>query len=873
MPNPKSFSPALLSEVIDAYYHYNPDTLMPLLMLALAAQERLTVTTRPRKGDTVFASISAAEVAGYDWCQLDPPLKKRIKAVLDAGDSSISVMGSIPENLKDIYDIFHRYDTVTVVQEFHHRQGILVHHSENIASDSAHRQYATILLADLLTAAPQDHLKEAFLGIANLLLVNSGIQPRRPRIKVAQALCTLLDYDGEGIVYNPFAGCALAAAMLGAGDKMYVDGDSNEKLLAVARLLCYGVDSEDSHVEARDSLQWLQGRKPDYVMSTYLGYPKGKSAFDHCLGHCLKDFKDSGKYAGIAAPRDIFEKRSPEMEEALRRDWVDTIALLPFGEVAVLIDAAKPADRRQKVRFFDLTHPMLSRRNIWSLLGNDSYSKVYPLSSVLEPGFLKSRLVPTIEEREGFEIVTLSDLFAKKKRQTWSLSNVKEDDRVLAYIDRRNPFNMWDSLWMNGIRKKSIASLFSPAYKLDGDCLLVNAKGRLEPRLFDANDGQAYFQDGYAFAKSDDFGYEDIEWFMRELNEPYIGRQLHPYGLDEMVPEPITEDQVLALKLYKPLGEPLEENGEDPNAEALPEGTELRGDNKVKYIIHRFLGNGFFGFAYSAEAVNLVSGERSEVVLKEFYPFHSYHRDGIQAILDDPDERETYEESRSKFIEEAQIMHKLGMTRDSHIVPAYECFFCESTGTVYYSMPLYRGGSLDTLQRSGFTFTEDMLIQHVVVPMCKALHIAHRNRVLHLDIKPENILIDDKGDAVLIDFGVAKRYDEHNRIINREGMTSRSMFASPELKARGGMVRFGEEPDLFGLAATVYYLATEGEEPHPIMDLSEQDEDIRFYLDMYGFSEKFADAIVAGLQFSASSRPDDAQAFLNMFPGCERMKL
>ena len=103
MPNPNSFSPALLSEVIDAYYHYNPDTLMPLLMLALAAQRRLTVTTRPRKGDTVFASISAAEVAGYDWCQLDPPLKKRIKAVLDAGDSSISVMGSIPEDLKDIY--------------------------------------------------------------------------------------------------------------------------------------------------------------------------------------------------------------------------------------------------------------------------------------------------------------------------------------------------------------------------------------------------------------------------------------------------------------------------------------------------------------------------------------------------------------------------------------------------------------------------------------------------------------------------------------------------------------------------------------------------------------------------------------------------
>ena len=87
------------------------------------------------------------------------------------------------------------------------------------------------------------------------------------------------------------------------------------------------------------------------------------------------------------------------------------------------------------------------------------------------------------------------------------------------------------------------------------------------------------------------------------------------------------------------------------------------------------------------------------------------------------------------------------------------------------------------------------------------------------------------------------------------------------------MVRFGEQPDIYGLAATLYYLATEREDPHSVMDLSEQDLDLRENLDMYGFSKQFADAIVAGLQHSATSRPKNAQAFLNLFPGCEKMKL
>ncbi len=862
---------AFVRESIKDYYQFNPDTLMPLLMLALAAQGKLSIERDARQGIN-FASLDIDQVMDYDWVKLNPELKKELKELKADGAKKVTAVGIVPADLKDIYETFYKYDTVTVVQEYHHRRGILVQHSINAADEAAQRQYATLRLAGELSAAPQDWLQNQFLYIANDILVRSGIQPRRPRIRVAQALDSLLNYDGKGVVYNPFAGCALAAALVGGGKNLYVDGDTNDKLMAVARLLCYGAGQKDCHVEQHDSTRWREDFTPDYVLSTYLGYPGGVSAFDTCLAHCLKDSHFKGKFAGIAAPKDIFETQSPEMKEALARDWVDTIVLLPFGEVAVLIDASKPADRDNRVRFYNMTHPMLSRRPVHLVICEDIYADILNLDDVKNKDFLKSLVVPEIEQEEGCEIISLGEICEKMPRRTWSLARVREDDRVLARIDRNMPYDEWQQPWMQGVEKEEIVGLFAPAYKLDEDCLIVNRAGKLEPRLFNADLGTAFFQDGFAFRMSPDV---DYDWLVHELCKPYVVRQLHPYGMDEMVPDYFTEDQVLALQLNRPVGALFDCDGEgiDSDGDKLPAGVVLRGE-KTEYTIHRFLGHGYFGYTYSANSHNLATGEDKEVVLKEFYPYDYFHREGIKAVLDDPDSEGFKAENCGKFIEEAQIMHKLGMTPDSHIVPAYEQFHSDDTDTDYYVMPFYKDGSLDDLQDSGFNFSEDMLIQHVVIPMCKALNIAHKNKVLHLDIKPENILVDENGDAVLIDFGVAKQYDDDDRIINRVNMHSTSVFASPELSTSwGGMVRFGEQPDIYGLAATLYYLATDREEPHSVMDLSEQDKDLRECLDRYSFSKEFADAIVAGLQHSATSRPQDAQAFLNLFPGCEGMKL
>ena len=869
-----------LDQAISVYYDYNPDTLMPLLMLALAAQGKLEVDGDSEKGTTEFASVSVEEVLPYEWVKLNPKLKQIMKKLASEGVRTVAVRGDVPSELEDIYKIFHKYDTETVVQEYHHRKGILVQHSSHAESDRAQRQYATICMAEEFAYSSQEYLKENFLSIANDLLVKSGIQPERPRLRVAEALCTLLNYDGEGIVYNPFAGCAFAGAMIGSGGKLYADGDKNEKLLAIARLLCYGTGQKEANIKEEDSRKWRGGIKPDYVMSTYTGYVDGKSAFDFCLAQCLDSFQKKGRYAGIAAPRDIFEKQSPEFKEALKRDWIDTIVLLPFGEVAVLVDAVKETSRKKKVCFYNMTHPMISCRPDAKVI-DDDYVEILKLSDVKKKGFLKSLVTPEIDQLDGYEIITLGDIYEKVPRQTWSLSRVPEEDRILASIDRDQKYEEWENPWMQGIEKNSIACLFAPSYKITENCLIVNSKGSLEPRLFDADGGNAFFQDGFAFREKFPDGYADYHWLVHELCNAYVERQLHPYGMDNMVPESFTEDQVLSLKLYRPIiseeeyddlefTDPEEYRKRERAKYSLKPNTIIHGGN-VKYTIHRYLGAGSFGYTYTALSENLANGQQKEIVLKEFFPEECYTRDNLKAVeVDEP--RFDLAAERVKFHEESLIMGRLGAIPDSHIVPAGDFFECPETATPFYTMPFYQSGSIE--DNNDLVYSEKMTIKQIVVPMCKALYIAHREKVLHLDIKPENIIIDNNGDAILIDFGVAKQYDEMGNILKRLGTHGTSPYAAPEMRVEQRFVaaHFGPQPDIFGLAASIYKIVT-GDTPRPIEYLSDFDKVISNNIKSSGYSEQFASALVMGLQAAAPARPKDAQAFLNMFPGCENIAL
>jgi serine/threonine protein kinase len=128
-------------------------------------------------------------------------------------------------------------------------------------------------------------------------------------------------------------------------------------------------------------------------------------------------------------------------------------------------------------------------------------------------------------------------------------------------------------------------------------------------------------------------------------------------------------------------------------------------------------------------------------------------------------------------------------------------------GRPYYVMSFFRGGHLAKSSRSlPLSTRNDILLQ-----VADGLNYLHDNGVVHADVKPRNILLDEFNNAFLSDFGIARRIDEQEDIQPFSGTVD---YAPPEQR-RGE--RIGPAADVYALAATAYRVLTLTED-QPISD-------------------------------------------------------
>jgi serine/threonine protein kinase len=217
-----------------------------------------------------------------------------------------------------------------------------------------------------------------------------------------------------------------------------------------------------------------------------------------------------------------------------------------------------------------------------------------------------------------------------------------------------------------------------------------------------------------------------------------------------------------------------------------------------KYKIVEVLGQGGFGITYLAEQVAL----GRKVAIKEFFMKDYCDRDCGTSHVSVPTEnsRNLVYSFKQKFVKEAQMIASL---RNPHIVSIYDIF--EENGTAYYVMEFLNNGSLiDVVNRRGPVPEADAL--RFISQAGGALSYIHDRNILHLDIKPSNLLLNDEGEVVLIDFGISKHYDESGGQTSTTPVGVSKGYAPLEQYRDGDVSQFKPSTDIYALGATLYFL-------------------------------------------------------------------
>ena len=277
----------------------------------------------------------------------------------------------------------------------------------------------------------------------------------------------------------------------------------------------------------------------------------------------------------------------------------------------------------------------------------------------------------------------------------------------------------------------------------------------------------------------------------------------------------------------------------------LKQGTQLQGG---RYVIGKVLGQGGFGITYSAVQTTL----DAKVAIKEFFMKELHGRDEStsKVFVGSAGSGDLVERFRLKFIKEARNIYRL---KHKNIISVIDVF--EENGTAYYVMEYLEGGSLADKVKSGALRESDAL--RYIRQVASALEFIHGKQMMHLDVKPANILLDGDGNAVLIDFGLAKQYDSEGEQTSTTPVGISHGYAPMEQYKRGGVSHFSPATDIYSLGATLFKLVTGDTPPEASDVMNDGLPEISANV-----SQKVKDALVATMQFRVKDRPQSIDEFL-----------
>jgi tetratricopeptide (TPR) repeat protein len=155
------------------------------------------------------------------------------------------------------------------------------------------------------------------------------------------------------------------------------------------------------------------------------------------------------------------------------------------------------------------------------------------------------------------------------------------------------------------------------------------------------------------------------------------------------------------------------------------------------------------------------------------------------------------EEDLKRFRREAQVMAKL---QHPNIVQVYEVG--EHEDRPYIVMQLIDG---KPLTRVRFQDVPQMLRKFEAI--CRAVDYAHSQGIIHRDIKPDNMMLDARGQVFIMDFGLARRQDARGSMSKTGTAIGTPAYMAPE-QAAGRVSEVDRSSDVYSLGASLYWLTT-----------------------------------------------------------------
>lgn len=240
------------------------------------------------------------------------------------------------------------------------------------------------------------------------------------------------------------------------------------------------------------------------------------------------------------------------------------------------------------------------------------------------------------------------------------------------------------------------------------------------------------------------------------------------------------------------------------HSNALSPHTIIEGASYA-YEILKVLGQGSFGITYLA-TVRMQGALGSldtniKVAIKEFFMRDVNGRKGDSVTCNG--DTSLFDNYRRDFVKEALNLSRMS---HPHIIRVLESFDCN--GTSYYAMEFIDGTNLNEyiVKSRGLSEYESL---ECVSSIAEAVSYMHQNRMLHLDIKPLNVMRGYDGKLTLIDFGLSKRFNKAGEPESSTHIGGGTMGYAPLEQScyrRGD--GFPATMDVYALGATLYKCLT-----------------------------------------------------------------